>query len=370
MIIQCPQCQSRFKLPMDKTKAGGTKVRCTKCRSIFVVTAPGTQQADAPEQKAGSGSDVDLAKFQETEQKPSGLSGSGPGEDFFGDDFDAADFFAQGEGDEDFFLNGEPVPETTGEEDGGEPEVSEKSPPEKPPREDSAGQWDFSLDPKTGEPASKDIPSLTLAEVTPPPPPEEPYRDYDLPRVETIGEPQPPSTRTKRSGCGFFWLVLLLILAGGGFFYTRQDLLPEQLKPWEKKAELPTPTESLRPAELSGFHVMNEEEGRLFVVQGEVVNDGSEARAGILVAGIVYAPGGKVIARQTVYCGNPFSRSELRSLPYERMVERMNNQFGEVLSNINIEPKKTIPFAIVFRDAPGQVAEFGVEVIDSKPVVK
>ncbi len=47
MIITCEQCQARFKLADEKLKSEGTKVRCSKCQSIFTVFPP-PPLAEAP----------------------------------------------------------------------------------------------------------------------------------------------------------------------------------------------------------------------------------------------------------------------------------------------------------------------------------
>jgi predicted Zn finger-like uncharacterized protein len=40
MVIQCSACDTRFKIADDKLKAGGVKVRCSKCQEIFTVMPP------------------------------------------------------------------------------------------------------------------------------------------------------------------------------------------------------------------------------------------------------------------------------------------------------------------------------------------
>ena len=40
MIIRCEACQTRFRLADEKIKAGGTKVRCSKCKEVFTVMPP------------------------------------------------------------------------------------------------------------------------------------------------------------------------------------------------------------------------------------------------------------------------------------------------------------------------------------------
>ena len=37
MIVQCDQCNAKFRLEDTKVKDGGAKVRCSKCKHIFVV---------------------------------------------------------------------------------------------------------------------------------------------------------------------------------------------------------------------------------------------------------------------------------------------------------------------------------------------
>ncbi len=50
MIVQCEQCQTRFKIPDERVTEKGVKVRCTKCGNTFRVTkAGGTAPAAAPD---------------------------------------------------------------------------------------------------------------------------------------------------------------------------------------------------------------------------------------------------------------------------------------------------------------------------------
>jgi predicted Zn finger-like uncharacterized protein len=44
MIVTCPQCQTRFRIPDDKVTAKGVKVRCTRCRHTFRVSRPAEPQ--------------------------------------------------------------------------------------------------------------------------------------------------------------------------------------------------------------------------------------------------------------------------------------------------------------------------------------
>jgi predicted Zn finger-like uncharacterized protein len=61
MIIQCEKCQTRFRLDDSKVTEKGVKVRCTKCKHVFKVSADGTvaesaQPAETPAAVAPSSS--------------------------------------------------------------------------------------------------------------------------------------------------------------------------------------------------------------------------------------------------------------------------------------------------------------------------
>lgn len=46
MIIQCDACQTRFRIADDKVKPSGTKVRCSRCKSIFTIFPPPSEPID------------------------------------------------------------------------------------------------------------------------------------------------------------------------------------------------------------------------------------------------------------------------------------------------------------------------------------
>ena len=46
MIVQCDQCNAKFRLDDSKVKEGGVKVRCSKCKNIFIV------QSETPVEEA------------------------------------------------------------------------------------------------------------------------------------------------------------------------------------------------------------------------------------------------------------------------------------------------------------------------------
>ncbi len=388
MIIQCPHCQSRFKLATEKIKPGGTKVRCTRCKSIFIVTPPEKGQTASVGSSGKIGSQDEWTEFSgagdESEKGPDFDQDESPawGEkiDFLGGDYDPAEFFKAEDEDAGFFLNGETAdfpPEPAGQA----PVESDASATDS--SEELLHDWTEEESSAVVEAAPEGFPDgqkppLVLAEEAPPAE-SAGHSGMDAGRgellqVELDAVPPLPTVSPKRSAKGPVLLLVLLVAALGvlGYQYGRDKLpwLTAYLKRLQGVPEVPSVAGKLVPVDFRGYYVENNREGRLFVIQGKILNEFIEARASISVAGLVYDRQGKVIARQTAYCGNAMSKSQLRSQSFARMAERMNNEFGELLTNINVEPNKAVPFTIVFRALPDEVAEFGVEVLDSKPVAK
>ncbi len=48
MIVECPQCSTKFRLDDSKITSKGVKVRCSKCKHIFTAMKPGSEAAASP----------------------------------------------------------------------------------------------------------------------------------------------------------------------------------------------------------------------------------------------------------------------------------------------------------------------------------
>jgi predicted Zn finger-like uncharacterized protein len=170
-----------------------------------------------------------------------------------------------------------------------------------------------------------------------------------------------------------FLLVLILgILAAGGILYWQSG--PEALQQIYQRLtgeEVGTAEQgSILVRNLQGSFISNKVAGELLVIQGEAVNNFRDSRAALQVKGILFDDQGNQLRQKTIFCGNPISAEELRSLPYDKLEEIMGNQFGESLVNLNVTPGQVIPFTIVFRDIPAALSEFTVEVAGSNPAAQ
>lgn len=183
--------------------------------------------------------------------------------------------------------------------------------------------------------------------------------------------------RKKSNSRGALLMLLLLLVLGGGYAWYgwQQNTYDPAILIEHLRAQLPglkktAPQGTVEIRNLTSMFIDNQNAGQLFVINGEVVNRYPDDRSAISVKGVLYNQQGKAVLQQTVFCGNPLDEAALRTLPYSKIEESMNNQFGDALSNLNLAPNQAIPFTVVFRHLPAQISEFNVELADSRPGTK
>ena len=70
MIVQCENCRTQFNVDESRIKDGGSKVRCAKCKNVFIIYKPSPE----PDQDLDPGLDGDLpggAPFDQPEDQSS-----------------------------------------------------------------------------------------------------------------------------------------------------------------------------------------------------------------------------------------------------------------------------------------------------------
>ncbi len=105
--------------------------------------------------------------------------------------------------------------------------------------------------------------------------------------------------------------------------------------------------------------------GDLLVITGEALNRYGKPRAALQVKGTVFGPNNESLASQTCYAGNQLTREQLATMPRDKILSTMNNQFGDSLANLEVPPGKAIPFTLVIINPPANAKDFGVEAVGS-----
>ena len=370
MIIQCPKCLAKFKLDDSKVKGEGTKVRCAKCKEVFVVTKeekappPPPPQPEIPAEKE----EFDFSSFgaqeEEKEEAPFGFGGGFEGEGVKKEEEKEDTGFSFG-GFEEATPKGEEgtgaVPEWGAMSYG---EVSLPGSGEAAPKaeEPSFGEFEFKETPGF-EPAREELP----VPAAPAPPVEEkaPIKE-GLPETGAFAEERatedfghdlfPDETKEEKKGSPLKTALLLIaicaVIAVPLWYF------------WSKYTSAKTGEIAL--VDLNGEYAQNAEAGNIFVVTGRAVNNTDKARSFFQVKGTLFNKKGEKAAQSEVYCGNIFSKKEIETLPRGKIETDLKNKVGGSLSNINLAPGKSVPFMIVFFDLPAEMNEFSAEVTGSQ----
>jgi len=72
VVVQCPTCQSKFRIADEKVTDRGVRVRCTSCKNVFQVRKSGAGGAD---QTPGPGNTMDLSALGAAAVSKSGSTG-------------------------------------------------------------------------------------------------------------------------------------------------------------------------------------------------------------------------------------------------------------------------------------------------------
>lgn len=116
---------------------------------------------------------------------------------------------------------------------------------------------------------------------------------------------------------------------------------------------------------VKAYFVSTSTSGELLVITGEALNTYKKPRAALQVKGVVFGATNQPVATRTVYAGNMLTREQLMEMPSDKIEAAMNNQFGDSLVNMEVQPGKTIPFTIVIINPPTEGKEFAVESVGS-----
>jgi hypothetical protein len=105
---------------------------------------------------------------------------------------------------------------------------------------------------------------------------------------------------------------------------------------------------------------------RILVIKGQVANLSTKEKSGIRVFAAILDNGGKALAERAVYAGNVIPGETLRKIGPEGAAKILENRFGEGLANMNVGAGKSVPFMVVFFDAPENIDSYRLEARDSE----
>lgn len=188
--------------------------------------------------------------------------------------------------------------------------------------------------------------------------PTEPLFQGSLPEPLILEE-----ERGSRPGFLIKLLLALVLVAGAGaaaYFFALPYFWPSG--PAAEPGSVAVDRASLKASPLDTARG-----SRAFVIEGKAVNQYARARSFIRVKAALYGAKGEKIQEREVYAGNLLTEKELRTLPPVEVEQKLRNRAGEALANLNVPPRGSVPFMVVFFDIPPTVTEYSVQVSGSEP---
>lgn len=189
------------------------------------------------------------------------------------------------------------------------------------------------------------------------------------PEAVLPGEDELPDMQERPSGGRRkFWaaLALILVCLGGGAYWYFGERHPDT-PPTEQ--ELAKKVELLTMRNVRQYYVDNEKvKGRVFVIEGRVVNEFPQPKELIAVEAAIYDKNKKPLATKTQLAGTQLSLFQLQVLSEKEMESFLNNKVEILANNTNVRHGGEVPFMVLFYAPPEDVAEFGVKIVDVKDV--
>lgn len=200
----------------------------------------------------------------------------------------------------------------------------------------------------------------------------------------SLDEEEPPR---KRNLLPLLLVLLVLLLAAGGaacwWFFLRgpdESAAPAAVATAEKApastaASGPKVEDKLRLLSMRKVHqyyVDNETVGKVFVIDGVVVNGFDTPKALIAVEAAIYDKDKKPIAVKRQLAGTQLSLFQLQVVREKDMEAFLTNKVDIVTANTNVQPGAEVPFMILFYPPSKEqsqafadtIKEFGLRIVD------
>jgi hypothetical protein len=115
-----------------------------------------------------------------------------------------------------------------------------------------------------------------------------------------------------------------------------------------------------------GYYETGASSPKILVIKGQVANLSATERSGIRILAAMLDGSGKTLAERTVYAGNVVSGETLKKGNREALNKELSNPLGDGLANMHVSPGKSIPFMVLFFDAPANIDSYRLEAMDSQ----
>ena len=425
MIVQCEECKTNFNLDEKRLRGDSAKVRCSKCKHIFMiyknqeepaaVTQPVFGEIPPPLVDTASPDMFGAAALDDTGQTlmeesfatsfdsiPSPIDEEPPAEDFTapattGEEFSFADMA---------FSDETPAPaepaQPTASFDADMLSFADVAPSDEEVAAQTAATASHDLSfsaPDAPEPTTKSTFDFDFSSTEEPAQPT-PAEAFDLGGID-FGAPaaadaisQQPAFQIEEPATPTFipvsaadetaeenqWAIYRPFAIAGacattviglftaGYFYFKGapgNLERMGLKDVGAAAEAAKGDFTISNAK--AMFVKNKKSGELFVVSGMAVNGYKKPRKAVQVQVTLLDKNGEQIDEQTAYCGRSITEEQYPILSFEKIEGELTREpTNDPEGNPTVAAGKSVACVVVFQDVPANATDFSIEVIASE----
>ena len=258
------------------------------------------------------------------------------------------------------FMVMPPEPE---EEDSIDPSLEETVDLDSPPifGDEEESDYDDEIDDKDFDKAFEDALNEDITQ-------DEIEEEDEKPEVE------PPKVKKKHRRPGLILIIIItafvLILGALSVYLFAPGLLPDGLSGMQSPEEADitdTGNRRLDIVDVEGNFFSTDKIGQLYIIKGKIINNYPKSRSHILIKATIEDEKRNPVDRKLAYAGNIFTEHELKDISIEEIEKRLKNKSGINNSNINVAPKDSVPFMIIFYNLPDSISDYVVETVSSTP---
>ncbi|WP_243363553.1 DUF3426 domain-containing protein [Fundidesulfovibrio terrae] len=188
-----------------------------------------------------------------------------------------------------------------------------------------------------------------------------------------FGQPEQPkagrSHKTMILGAVLGLVILLGIGGTAAYFF---ELWPFAKKPATSAMEnAPTPpapatdySAQLPFESYTNYFVENDKVGKLFVIEGKLVNRSPVVLGQISIEATLLDAKEAPVVSKVITAGPKASNFELKTLSKEDLESRLNSRQEILLNNSQVKPGDEVPFMVAFVDIPDTVRNFSLKLKD------
>lgn len=114
------------------------------------------------------------------------------------------------------------------------------------------------------------------------------------------------------------------------------------------------------------YFVNNEKLGRLFVIEGKVVNNYKVPKELIQIEASLLDEAGTAVATKQQFCGITLTMFQLQVLSEADLNKALSNNIEILANNLNIQPGGAVSFMIVFVNPPPNISTLFLKILEAK----